>query len=178
MKEIEIKVLDVNEEEIISKVIENNAKKVADVLIHEKYYDFDDEKLTKNNEILRLRKAGDKVDLGHKRKKSDPGGFLVFDEFETIVNDFDTMNIIIENLGMKPIIDREKRRVTLSYNKLIIEIHKYPSIPAWLELEGTEEDIKDFLSKLGYNMKNTSSLTDNEILKKYGANVSYQRMDK
>ena len=173
MKEIELKVLEVDEKEIVEKLIFHKAKKVADVLVREKYYDFEDKRLTINNEILRLRKAGDKTELSHKKKKHDPNGFLVFEEYQTNVADFDIANTIIENLGLKPIIDREKRRVTFSYGDLAIEIHKYPSIPAWLELEGQKNDIRDFLEKIGYTMTDTSSLTDNEILKRYGADVAY-----
>lgn len=178
MEEIEIKVLDIDENEIVGKLNLHKAKKVVDVLVHEKYYDFEDKRLTIKNEILRLRKAGNKVELSHKKQKTDPSGFLVFEEHEVNVADFDIMDRIIKNLGLKPIIDREKRRATFSYGNLTIEIHKYPSIPAWLELEGPKNNIKDFLEKIGYTMTDTSSLTDNEILKKYGADVAYQRMAK
>ena len=42
MKEIEIKILDVNQKEIEDKIASSGAKKVADELIIEKYYDFEE----------------------------------------------------------------------------------------------------------------------------------------
>ena len=166
MKEIELKVMNVDEKKIEQQFIKFGAKKIADESIIEKYYDFDDDRITKSKGMFRLRKAGEKIEFAYKQRKNVKD-FLVFDEFETEVNDFEIVDKIIEKLGFKTIIERRKNRKTFVFKKLKIEIHKYPNIPAFFELEGISEEINKFLGKLGYQMSQTTSMTDTEIISSY-----------
>ena len=85
--------------------------------------------------MFRLRKAGEKVEFAYKQRKAVKD-FLAFDEYEKEVYDFGIVDNIIEKLGFKTIIYRRKNRKTFVFNKLKIEIHKYPNIPAFFEWEG------------------------------------------
>ncbi len=175
MEEIEIKILDVNEKEIKGRIMSFGAKKTANELIIEKYYDFDDGRISKNKGLFRLRKAGEKIEFAYKIVKNTGKDFLEFEEYETKVDDFDIMEIIIDKLGFKCIINRQKKRITFAINKLKFEIHKYPTIPAYLEIEGTKEEIIKFLKLLNYKMEDTTSMTDTDILKFYKKDYAFQK---
>ena len=168
MKEIELKILNVNEEEIEKKLVLLGAKKKSDVIIKEKIFDFEDNRISKNNELFRLRKNGDKIEITYKYSKENDKEFLDHEEIETEIKDFEIMIEIIERLGLKIIKDREKRRISFILKDVHFEIDKYPEIPAYLEIEAQNKgDIKKLVEELGYSMKDTTSKTATQVLKQY-----------
>ena len=106
----------IDPKKIEKKIVGLGAKKIADELIVEKYYDFEDNRITKSKGMFRLRKAGEKVEFAYKQRKNVKD-FLVFDEFETEVNDFEIVDKIIEKLDFKTIIHRRKNRKTFVFKK-------------------------------------------------------------
>ena len=63
MKEIEIKILDINPEKIRKKLLELGAEKVFDGEVHVISFDLPDERLNKAGQHLRVRKVGKQVEL-------------------------------------------------------------------------------------------------------------------
>ncbi|MDP3765843.1 MAG: CYTH domain-containing protein [Nanoarchaeota archaeon] len=175
MEEIELKVLDINPKKLSEKLNKIRAIKKESKLIIEKYFDFNDGSISKKDNMFRIRKVGDKVEINYKDGRVKDKDFLIFkEELETTINDFDIIERIIKKLGLKVIIHREKKRTSFIAGKIKIEVHEYPKIPAFAEFEGSKKYIKKLIERLGYNTNQTTSMTDTEIIKSY--NVDYKKL--
>ena len=91
MKEIEVKILDINPEEIRNKLLDLGAKRISKNKYSTIIFDFEDRRIRKSGELLRLRKAGDKIELTYKIRDEKDTDFKVMEELETTTGDFDTM---------------------------------------------------------------------------------------
>ena len=173
MEEIELKILNVNPKELSKNLSKIGAVKKESKLVVEKYFDFDDGSISKKENMFRIRKVGDKIEINYKDGRIKDKDFLIFkEELETIIGDFDIMEKIIKKLGLKIIIHREKKRTSFIAGKVKIELHGYPKIPAFAEFESSKKDIKRVIESLGYNIGQATSLTDTNIIKSY--NVDYK----
>ena len=98
--------------------------------------------------LLRLRKDR-KTTLTFKAppEQSD-NNFKVYQEMEVEVDDFDTCQVILENLGFHPEQTYEKWRETfvLADTKMLIDTTPYG---IFLEIEGSKSNILDLAGRLG-----------------------------
>jgi len=177
-KEIELKVLEIDVEKIQRKLIKLGAKKVEDCMIRDRIFDFIDRRIEKKGDVLRVRQHRNKTILTYKAGTGKKSKFKEADEHETCVDDFDTICNILKHLGIEAWIRIDKRRISYVLNKTKIEIDKYPTIPAYLEIEGSKEDILDILEKLGYSIKDTTTKSSTEVLKQYGKDFTKQEFEK
>lgn len=166
MKEIELKILNIDKAKITQKLLSIGAKRVSSVLLIDKKFDFSDKKLTKKHEHLRLRRIGEKFELNFKIKGKDKN-FLINEELETKIEDYETMEKIIKKLGLKIITHREKKRTSFVLGNLKFEIDENPNIPAYLEIEGTKLSVKKGIELLGFRMEDTTNMTTSDVLKYY-----------
>ena len=174
MKETEIKILNVNVKKMQHQLRKLGAKKIEECVIHERLFDFTDKPIPKGD-LCRVRHHGNRVEFTYKTNPTRGTRFLEHDEYQTNVDDFDTMCKILQLLGMKITNDRQKKRISYVLGKIKFEIDKYPSIPAYMEVEGTRKEIVKALKKLGYTLKDTVNLSSTRVLKYYKANVKYQK---
>ena len=170
MKEIEVKILEIDVEEVRKKLLELGAEKVFEGDMKSYAMDTEDKLITKKGELLRVRIEGSEVKLNYKSKhEDDDEDHKVFEETEVPVGDFDKTVKLLGNLGFAPIVDYSKHRESYKLGDVRFEIDVYPDIPAFLEIEApTKEDIKKAVEMLGYNMENTCKLTGKDIFEKYG----------
>lgn len=100
MEEIELKVLEIDKQEILDKLESLGAEALGEKMIRELHFDFNDNKIKSKGDLLRLRKFGDKNEIVYKENHKDPN-FLMAEEIETEVNDFDTeeYNLLSFNFG-------------------------------------------------------------------------------
>ncbi len=175
MKEIELKILNINKNNIIKKLLKLGAKKFPQNLVIERHFDFEDQRIKNNKQLFRLRKLGNKVELAFKDKKIKEGNFRVHEEIETTIQNFDNMEEIIKRLGLKCIKHREKKRTHFILNKVKIEIDKFPNIPTYIEIEGSKKEIEKTIKLLGFRLDQTTTMTATEVLKYYGVNENYQK---
>ncbi len=173
MKEIEIKILDISKEEMIKKLSHLGAQNHGQHFIIEKAFDFPSNSGMKINGLLRLRKVDEKVELCYKQKINGNENFKIEEEIETTVNDFDITQKILLSIGLKEKRHREKKRTSFTLNNTKIEIDEYPKIPPYMEIEGTEENIKSTLSLLGFTLEDTCTLTATDVIKKCGENHEF-----
>jgi len=172
MKEIELKILNIDKEAITNKLIELGATKAPTVYVKEKVFDFSDHRLSNNYELLRVRTVGDKTEITYKKKSPDKS-FLKCEEIETEVKDFDKICQIILSLGCFSITqDRDKKRTSFVKGNLKFEIDEFPDIPPYLEIEGPPEEIKEVVKLLGYSMDQTTNKISPEVIKSYGKDPS------
>ena len=92
-------------------------------------------------------------------------------ETEIEVPSIKEANNFLEALGFSHKSYQEKQRITYILDDREIDIDTWPGIPTYVEIEGeSEKDLENFLSKLGYSIKDTVSCTADDIYEKYGIN--------
>jgi adenylate cyclase class 2 len=107
-----------------------------------------DKSFKANKTVLRLRQDN-KAKLTFKSKPLESDNqFKKLEELEVEVSDFETMNRILQVLGFHCEQIYEKWRETLVLNQTQFCIDSMP-YGNFLEIEGPEENIKDFASQLG-----------------------------
>jgi len=168
LKEIEVKILEIDVGKTEKKLEEMGAEKIFDGELINVYFDFPDGRLEKEGKILRLRKIGEKFILTYKKFiNRDEAKVMEENEFE--IQDFELMKEIFKEIGLFPIYELKKNRTTYELNRTHFEIDKYPNIPAFLEVEGPDPDtIYELISKLGFLREEVNFYSIKEVLEYYG----------
>jgi len=139
MKEIELKVLDIDRKQLEKKVVTLGAKKVFDGLMITQVYDFPDGSVQKAKDLIRLRLKGDTSFITYKRF-IDRDDVKARDEFEVQVSDFDAADEILRGLGLNKTLRIIKERVSYRLDDVQFEfdrhLEEYAFIPDFLEIEG------------------------------------------
>lgn len=178
MREIEIKILNINPRATRKKLLSLGAKREPLVLIVEKSFDFPDRRIKKAGGYFRLRQHGKKTELTYKGNVSRAGGFHASDEFEVLVDDGVNTENMLRQLGLKQVAHREKTRERFVFASAHCELDKYPTIPHYLEIEGSKKSIAQIVKKLGLTMSDTNNLTAGQVLEQYGADHNLQKFKK
>lgn len=168
MKEIELKVLNINKNQVLGTLRGLKAKReMQPTLITELAF----RRNSKQPFLLRLRKKGDVSELTYKKKiHSKKSRFKIEEEIETEVGDFNETKKILEQIGFKVFRHRQKIREEFECRGVEVEIDTYPGVKPYMELEGSPKNITRLLKKLGYSLKDTSKETATEILRRLGKN--------
>ncbi len=159
--EYEVRVLEINKDEIISKLNELNATLVEDSFQRRYVYDFNP---VNPNKWIRLRTNGTTTTLTIKdvTEKTIDGT----KELEIIVDDFDKTNEILNELGYIPKGLQENKRIKYNINGVEIDIDTWPKIPTYLEIEGKDEDeVYNTLDILGISKDRITTLDVQTIYK-------------
>lgn len=168
--EVEAKILEIDVEEVKKKLLELGAKLEYKEMQICKILDFDDKRLHKKDEVLRVRKIGDKVELTFKGPTEKIGNTKSREEIETHVEDFEKTLKIFEKLGLIPIRSYEKHRESYKLGKITFELDNFPNvpIPPFLEIEGSSrEEVEEMAEKLGFKKEELKSFDGLELLKHY-----------
>jgi adenylate cyclase class 2 len=148
-KEIEARFLEINKDDLITKLKKINAQDMGENLLEEVI--FYDNKLEwiERRKYIRLRKSGDQIKLTYKHNLEQTIDSAT--EIEIEVNDFQKTKEILVNAGLSAYRNQQKKRHTFKYEDLTIDIDTWPRIPTYVEIEGPSESlIKDFATnKLG-----------------------------
>lgn len=152
--EYEVRVLDINKEEIQEKLKKLNAVLVEDVFQKRYVYDF---KPAIPSKWIRLRTNGNKSTLTIKNIESSKIDGTK--EIEIEVSDFDTTNEILRELGYNHRGIQENKRIKYDLNGVEVDIDTWPKIPTYLEIEGTSEaEVYNTLELLGIPKEKSTSL--------------------
>lgn len=170
MEEIEIKILEINKDEVIKKLIKLGAKKVFDGPMNSIYLDRDKE-LRDTKKTLRIRQKGDKCIVTFKIKKEDRD-VKIADEYETEVKDFEEAKLIFKNLGFDEYKTDFRNRVSYKLKNSLVEIdtflkaHNY--VPTFLEIESpNKEEIKEVAKLLDFSENQLKPWSGKEVLEYY-----------
>lgn len=162
MQEIEVKILEIDEKEIRKK-LDVFAKKISEnVLLVTSFFNS-----PIKNVSVRLRQASGENTFCVKQAIYDEN-FKVRNEYETKVDNFDIFVRQLELLGFKKSFSHQKERTTYKYKNSEIVMDKYPKIPTFLEIEGSKEEIKEIVWRLGYSMNDVENINFLELFRKYG----------
>lgn len=162
--EYEIRVVEINKEEIIKKLEKLNATFIGEWFQKRYVYDFNPKIDTK---WIRLRTNGVETTLAIKDialEKIDGTK-----ELEIVVSDFDKTANILEELGYKPKAIQENKRIRYMYENIEIDIDSWPFIPDSIEIEGSSvEDVNKVLELLEIDQVKVTAKNWQNIYKDYG----------
>ncbi len=169
MKEIEVKILDIDPIALEQKLLEMGAVKVFEGDIQADQYDFPDGRLDANRSFVRMRSKGEETELCLKRR-TESGGAIHYDEFEIVVSDRVAAHEFLLNLGMvQTTKGRKKTRSSFQLGESHLEIDAFEGIPAFLELEAhSQEELEALMEKLGYTMADAKAWSGRDVLTHYG----------
>ena len=125
------------------------------------------EGLEMGNCVLRLRRIGKRGILTYKQRFPSSSDIKHQREDETPVDDPDAMEAILDALGFVPSLVYEKRRETWTLGKTEIVIDELP-FGLFMEIEGTEQDIRDVEKKLAIKGLRTEPATYPQLTQKHG----------
>lgn len=149
-KEIEVRFLEVDKEDLVKKLLALGAKDFGEVMLEEVIFYDPECKWRDENKYIRLRKSGDKIKLTYKENKEQ-----IIDsatEIEFGVTDMASAEAFVEKLGFPASRYQQKKRHTFELDGVTLDIDTWPRIPTYVELEGpSEQAIKDVAQQLGFD---------------------------
>jgi adenylate cyclase, class 2 len=125
------------------------------------------ETLDVGHSVLRLRRIGNRGILTYKERFPTRSSIKHQREDETRVDDPDAMELILDALGFAPALVYEKRRETWRLAKIEIVIDELP-FGLFMEIEGTEQGIRDVESKLAIKRLRSEPATYPQLSLKHG----------
>lgn len=166
--EYELRVLEVDKEEVIKKLEKVGAKFCWDQVQRRYVYDF----IPKlEGKWIRLRTNGIKTTLTIKDIVSSKIDGTR--ELEIEVSDFENANMILNELGYEDKGYQENRRCQYVLDDVEIDIDDWPHIPTYLEIEGpSEERVYEVLKLLDYSIEDTTTKDIEGIYLDYGYELS------
>jgi len=171
MKELEVKILEVNRKKIEKTLTRLGAKKVFDGDIQTMFFDFKDASIVNGKNVLRLRKEQDKIELTYKKVRITETAKLA-EEYSVDVSNLETMKKILENIGLSVTENMQKHRVsyTIDHTRFDIDCYagNYAYIPEFMEIESENTDlIHKYAALLGFNAKDCLPWSTEELIRHY-----------
>jgi len=169
MKEIEVKILNIDRLVVEAKLESLGAKKIFEGVVDTHFFDFENKKLGKKGVLARVRKMGDKVYFTVKKKVSDKLA-KIREEYECEVSDFDEIISAFRLLGLNETYSFKKRRKSYLLNDVHFEFDKflgtYGFVPEFLEIEAKDiETIYRYASLLGFRKEDCKPYSISDIVK-------------
>ena len=155
MKEIEIKIIEIDRKRVEDSLATLGAAKTFDGDVETWFFDFQDNKITRARNLLRLRRTGEKADLAFKKFEESPSA-KVRNEYEVSISDFETMRLILVSIGLTSTWRMEKHRTSYALSSgAHVDIDKYSGdfshIPELMEIEGGNiSTIREHAKLLGF----------------------------
>ncbi|HYC79881.1 MAG TPA: class IV adenylate cyclase [Candidatus Binatia bacterium] len=149
--EIKIKIEDPNP--IKEKILAGGGKKTEEGFQHDVYYD-DGKGFFKSGNTLRIRTGTNKPLLTSKQCPVDHNEHVLSrPEFQTELEDADAMDKILQSIGFKPHVVKEKKYENYEFDGVIVEFHNLPFLGDFIEIEAPEEELKEVLPKIGLSVE-------------------------
>ena len=161
--EYEVRILDINKDEIIKKLENLGAQKVSDFNYKRRVYNFNP---PTDHKWIRLRTDGKKTTLTIKKIES----FSIdgTKEMEIEVSDFEETNKMLEEMGYKAHTYQENKRIRYVLNDVELDIDSWPYIPTYLEIEGKSENaVKEMMELLNVDKEKATSLDVQGVFKEF-----------
>ncbi len=166
--EFEVKILEIDVDEIVAKLAELDAKKIGEKKQRRFVYDLVPKK---ENSWIRLRTDGQTTTMALKEIQNDKIDGTK--EIEILVDDFDKVKFFLEKLGYKHKSYQENKRTSYVLEGVEIEIDLWPLIPPYMEIEGRSVDeVQRIVKLLGFELLQTTSMSVIDVYKKYDIDIS------
>ena len=145
MKEIEVEVTFSNKkEEVIKKL--SKFEYVGEKEIYDIYYydpkrdNLKPEDDLRLNETFRIRKTNNTCYVTYKKQHFKGKLWIYSDEYETKIEDYDTIKKIISLLGLDPLITVHNKRKIYKYKEYEIELEDVEGLGIFIEVERISSD--------------------------------------
>lgn len=150
-REIEVKFLEINKEELVAKLKSLGAEDQGEDFLREIiFYDHDMAWQRSKETVVRLRSNNQNTFLTYKHNEAKNA--IGMKEIEFAVSDMNKAKEFLEAVGLVAYRHQEKKRHKFMLGEVIIDIDTWPKVPTYVELEGPSEDaIKDAAVKLGFD---------------------------
>jgi predicted adenylyl cyclase CyaB len=172
MKEIEIKIIEIDRKKVEDNLATLGATKTFDGDIETWFFDFQDDTITRARNLLRLRRIGNRTDLAFK-KCVETQSAKVRNEYEVSISDFETMRLILESIGLISTLRLEKHRTSYVLSGGVhVDIDKYSEnfshIPELMEIEGGDiSTIRELAKLLGFGPDECKSWDTFDLIDHY-----------
>ncbi len=174
MKEVEVKIRNVDKGDIIQKIEELGANKIFTGWVIDFRFDTPDRDLSREGKALRIRQKGKYIYLNLKGKKKSIENITGRDEIGVKISNFRIMQKILNELGFIKIFELKKYRTEYRMEDMTFDIDEYVGLSPILEIESDSyERVEDYIHKLGIEDKDIGRVYIREILaakKKYDFN--------
>lgn len=173
MKEVEVKILEVNRAKAEATLVGLGAQKVFDGNIETVFLDFKDGSIIKAKDVLRIRRESQKTELTYKKVRYTKNAKEA-QEYSVEVSDLQATKKILENLGLTVTESMQKHRVSYKLGNARFDFDRYLGaygyIPEFLEIEAeTPEAIHKYAEALGFTEKDCLAWSTNELIKHYNS---------
>ena len=159
--EYEVRILEINAEEMINKLEKLGATKIGEY--DQKRYVYDIIPAC-NGKWIRLRTNGEKTTLAYKDVVSDTIDGTKEVEFE--VSDFEEAKEFMSRIGIGYRGYQENKRIQYLLDGVEIDIDTWPMIPTYMEIEGkSEEQVNDMMNTLEIDKSKVTALNCEDIYK-------------
>lgn len=172
MKEIEIKIIEIDRKEVEDDLATLGATKTFDGDVETWFFDFQNDTIKRARNLLRLRRTSDKTYLTFK-KFAENQSAKVRNEYEVSISDFKTMCLILESIGLISTWRMQKHRTSYTLKGGVeLDIDKYAGeyshIPELLEIEGKDVKTIHLHAKLlGFQPEECRSWTTFDVIDYY-----------
>ena len=190
MLEKEIKILEVDVENLKGQLEKLGAVKTFEWYIHDIYYDFAcvetwNHKMDANKRLFRVRKKWDvhMYTINRKRNKKSEwgeGGLKVADEGEREITDVESFKNVLEKYGMQETREKKKYRISYALDNCEFDIDDYylwddkNTIPPLLEIEAhTRDDIIKWTKNLWLENHRQEKWWSRKLFLHYGVEYSW-----
>jgi predicted adenylyl cyclase CyaB len=172
MKEIEIKIIEIDRTKVEANLAALGASKTFDGDVRTWFFDFQNGTIMQARNLLRLREIGDRTDLTFKKFVENESA-KVRHEYEVSISDFETMCLILESLGLVSTwrLDKHRTSYVLSEN-VHVDIDRYSGefsyIPELMEIEGRGiSTIREHAKLLGFGPDDCKSWDTFDLIDYY-----------
>jgi adenylate cyclase class 2 len=170
MKEIEVKILNVNVDKIIDILSNLGASKrgifnYTRIIFAKPYQAFP------LREWIRLRTDDEITTLAYKKiENKNIGGTT---EIEVAVDNFDKTAMLLKKIGLRQLLLQESRRIAYSFNDIEFDIDFWPGLNPYLEIEAqSREKLEEGMALLGFTPDKATTKTAEELFRDVGININ------
>lgn len=165
--EIEVRFLEINQDEISGKLKQLGAEDLGEDLLEEIiFYDKELEWQKGNRKFVRIRKTKSGIYLTYKHQEFDTATGT--EEIEFKIDDMRKAEVFLERVGLVAFRHQQKKRHSFKLGNVIIDIDTWPRIPTYLELEGpSEEALKAVAKKLDLDWSKAVFENPRIVIEKY-----------
>lgn len=187
MPEIEVKILDIDRNQVIAALQKRQAALLFSGLVLVRHYDFLKNRLRRAGKLIRVRsfqpiantemmhRQRPWTEVCFKGKRQVIEGMKVREEIQADVSDFDAMCTIFENMGMHCTLIVEKKRDSYALGQTHIDIDVYPGNVTYMEVEGPDAaTIESTIRLLGLEKYPRSSETAEEYFSRVHPKVNFR----
>ncbi|MBU0614310.1 class IV adenylate cyclase [Patescibacteria group bacterium] len=167
MLEIEVKILDVDVQDIKQKLISMGAVRVFQGDMDVVYFDCKDKKLEARDGIFRLRSTGVGAQLTLKFTRREKA--KIAEETEVEISDFEETREMFRQIGLVEVKEYTKHRESYVIEDVHFELDTLEGIPTFLEIEAQSvEEVFVWVRKMGFTDEDAKPWRRREVLEYYG----------